>query len=644
MRNKLSFRFFIVLSLLLATLPAQAAPADSTTPTKLPQFITLGTYNPASTLTIDPLLVWNTFLGGSGSDRGYAITVDGSGNVYVTGTTWSNWGDPLQSYTGGGDAFVAKLDSSGAPIWNTFLGGDWEERGNAITMDGSGNVYVTGQSAGTWGDPVHAYSGAWDIFVARLDASTGTLDWNTFLGEAYWDYGNGIDVDESGNVYVAGSAYGSIGMSNTWGVDPVRSFSGGTYDAFAAKVDASSGALTWYTYLGGGGVDNGNAIAVNGDGHILVAGGTGGSSAVWGCPPITPCTVRAYTATASGDAFVASLDASGALAWNTFLGGDGYESGSGIILDGDDNIYIAGPSGDWGGPVRAYSSGVDAFAARLDPSGALTWNTFLGGSGADRGTAIALDGSGNIYVSGASNVGWGSPARAFTASENDAFAAQLSNTGTLIWNTFLGGSGYDYGYNIAVYGNGNAYVIGFSTTSWGSPIGNYNANEDAFIANISPSRSISGKAGVAGATLSYTGGTTIADEDGDYSINVPDGWSGTVTPSKAGYSFEPVSQTYIPVTVDKPDENYTATLIEYTLTIASEHGTVTKSPDRATYHYGDMVELTAAPGTGWSFANWTGDLIGSDNPDSVSILGNTSVTANYTLIIHRIYLPLVPRN
>ena len=254
MKTRMPFHILVALSLLLSALPAQAAQAGFTTSIDLLQFTagghTLGTYDPEFSSTIDPMLVWNTFLGGSGYDRGYSVAVDGEGNIYVTGTTWSNWGDPVQSYTGGCDAFVAKLDSNGALIWNTFLGGDWEERGNAISLDDSGNVYVTGQTAGTWGNPVHAYTGASDIFVARLDASTGALAWNTFLGEAYWDYGYGIDVDGNGNVYVAGSASGSIGMSNTWGVDPVRSFSGGGNDAFAAKLNTTSGALTWYTYLG----------------------------------------------------------------------------------------------------------------------------------------------------------------------------------------------------------------------------------------------------------------------------------------------------------------------------------------------------------------------------------------------------------
>ena len=148
------------------------------------------------------------------------------------------------------------------------------------------------------------------------------------------------------------------------------------------------------------------------------------------------------------------------------------------------------------------------------------------------------------------------------------------------------------------------------------------------------SYSISGNAGISGALLSYFDGVSknvVADGNGDYSLAVSYSWSGTVTPSKADYSFSPVSKGYSNVVADEINENYTATQIEYTLTLTSAHGTVAKNPNQAAYHQGDVVQLTATPNTGWSFVNWTGALTGAANPGSVSIDGNTTVTANYTL-------------
>jgi hypothetical protein len=305
---------------------------------------TTGHYDRSQALFIDPTLTWNTFLGGSGDDFGNALAVDGSGNVYVAGYSTATWGSPVNAFTGGAfdNAFVAKLDSSGNLIWNTFLGDDFAG-GNALAVDGSGNVYV----AGTWYNALANSSN--DVFAAKLD-STGHLIWNTFLGGSGADEGRALAVDGSGNVYVAGRS------TATWG-SPVRAFGGGNYDAFAAKLDST--------------------------GHLI---------------------------------------------WNTFLGSSGDDFGYGLAVDGSGNVYVAGSStATWGSPVRAFGGGnYDAFAVQLDSTGNLTWNTFLGGSGDDFGNALAVDGSGNVYVAGYSTATWGSPVRAFSGGDSDAFVAKLS--------------------------------------------------------------------------------------------------------------------------------------------------------------------------------------------------------------------------
>jgi len=423
----------------------------------------IGRYNPRYTLTIDPSLVWNTFLGGSGTDYGNDIAVDGSGNVYVAGYSTATWGSPVRAYTGGGDAFAAKLDSSGNLTWNTFLGGSGDDRGRDIAVDGSGNVYVAGSSNADWGSPVRAYTSGGDAFAAKL-SSSGALTWNTFLGGSGDDGGYGIAVDGIGNVYMTGDS------NATWG-NPLSPYTSGD-DAFAAKL-SSSGALTWNTFLGGSGDDWGFGIAVDGSGNVYVAGR---SNADWGSP------VRAYTS--SYDAFAAKFSSSGALTWNTFLGGSGDDWGYDIAVDGGGNVYVTGDSNaTWGSPVRAYTSGGDAFAAKLSSSGALTWHTFLGGSGYDGGYGIAVDGIGNVYVTGDSGHTWGNPLSPYTGG-GDAFAAKLSSSGALTWHTFLGGSGYNGGYGIAVDGIGNVYVTGDSDATWDSPVRGYTSGSDAFAAKV----------------------------------------------------------------------------------------------------------------------------------------------------------------
>jgi hypothetical protein len=233
------------------------------------------------------------------------------------------------------------------------------------------------------------------------------------------------------------------------------------------------GALVWNTFLGGSRNDQGFGIAVDGSGNVYVAGVSG---AAWGSP------VRAYTG-AEDDAFAAKLDASGALVWNTFLGGSGTDIGTGIAVDGSGRVFVTGYSdATWGSPVRAHTGAYEAFAAKLDASGALLWNTFLG-SGDDVGNAIAVDGSGNVYVAGNSRGTWGSPVRAYSGGI-DAFAAKLDTSGALLWSTFMGGAGGDFGTAIAVDKSGNVYVAGDSGAAWGNPVSAFTGAAEAFAAKL----------------------------------------------------------------------------------------------------------------------------------------------------------------
>jgi hypothetical protein len=423
----------------------------------------LGSYDPRFPLTIDPALVWNTFLGGSANEYGGDIVVDSAGNLYVAGTSGGTWGSPVRAFTGNFDVFVAKLNSSGALIWNTFLGSADSDEGYDVAVDGQGNVYVTGYSAATWGSPVRTHAGGQDAFVAKLN-STGSLVWNTFLGAAGTDAGHGIAVDGSGVVYLTGNSAG------TWG-SPLQSFAG-VVDAFAAKL-SSSGALTWNTFLGGIDIDYGYGIALDDSGNVYVSG-YGDTS--WGSP------VHAFTG--SYDAFAAKLTSSGALSWNTFLGGSNSEFGKSIAFQ-DGYLYIAGYCfATWGSPARAYGGGsADAFAVELRASnGILVWNTFLGGSGTDYGYAVAVDRGGKVYVSGYSTATWGSPLRAYTAG-NDAFAARIDSSGNLLAHIFLGGGGDDNGTGI-VYDGSGTYVNGDSTDTWGSPVRAFTSFSDGFVARV----------------------------------------------------------------------------------------------------------------------------------------------------------------
>ena len=440
----------------------------------------LGEYVPGIPVVIDPDLTWNTFLGGAGNDTSFSIAVDVSGNVYVGGESNATWGSPIRAYTLGNDAFAAKLDNNGNLIWHTFLGGVGNESGNGITIDDSGNIYLAGYSSATWGTPVRAYTSGVDGSVTKLDTN-GNLIWNTFLGgtgtsEIVYD----IALDGSGNVYVGG--YSSV----TWGT-PIRAYTAGQ-DAFAAKLD-NSGALIWNTFLGGAGTDrielHGLAIDGSGNTYIGIL-----SAATWGTP------IRAYTA--GNDGAIIKLDTNGGLIWSTFFGGSGTDSIYGISVDGSGYIYAVGNCGaTWGTPVQSHVSGTDGCVAKFDNDGGLIWNTFFGSAGTDGARGVTTDSNGNVYIVGYSPATWGTPTRAYSLGI-DAFVAKLDNNGALIWNTFLGGSGIDYGYDIGLDNDANIYIgSNVSTVSWGTPIRPFTVANDFFVAKLAADST----------TPSYGGGT-----------------------------------------------------------------------------------------------------------------------------------------
>jgi hypothetical protein len=547
----------------------------------------LGRYNPAYPLNIDPTLTWNTFLGESSKhDYGYGIAVDNSGNVYVVGQSGASWGSPERAYTGDDDAFAAKLGSDGSLTWNTFLGGSSGDYGYGIAVDGSGNVYVVGQSGASWGSPERAYTGGADAWAAKL-GSDGSLTWNTFLGGSGSDEGRGIAVDGSGNMYVAGHS------DATWGSSPVRAYTGNN-DAFAAKL-GSDGSLTWHTFLGGSGTDYGYGIAVDGSSNVYVAGY---NYATWGSP------VRAYTG--NNDAFAAKLGSDGSLTWNTFLGGSSYDYGSGIAVDGSGNVYVVGYSyATWGSsPVRAYTGDYDAFAAKLGSDGSLTWNTFLGESNYDEGRGIAVDGSGNVYVTGYSEATWGSPERAYTAGY-DAWAAGLAGDGSLTWNTFLGGSSGDYGYGLAVDGSGNVYVTGHSRATWGSPVRAYTNRADAFAAKLASD--FAPEIDVQGNGTSITNGDTTPSTADDTDF-------GSIT-----LGGTPVTHTFTISNSGTADLNLTGSPA---VTVTTTHFSVTTLPSSPVINNSTTTfDITFNPS---AVGNFT---------DTVNIANNDSDENPYTFVI-----------
>ncbi len=366
--------------------------------------------------------------------------------------------------------------------WHTFYGSGNDDYGQAIALDGTGNVYVTGASSASWlGDgntaPRHAHSGGKDLVVLKLN-SNGVYQWHTFYGSAGNDEGQGLAIDSSGNLFVTGSSNAS------WPGDkskaPLHPYSGGS-DLVVLKLN-SAGVYQWHTFYGSAGSDEGRGLAVDTGGNIYV---TGTSHATWNgdSGPASGAPLHPHGGGAVGDILVLKLGSSGAYQWHTFYGSANSDEGRALALDGEANVYITGFSQSaWAGtggraPLHPHNGGFDITVLKLAGNGTYIWHTFQGSSGDDYGEAIAVDLTGHLYISGTSGSSWsgdlGLPSLHPHSGGVDLVIVKLTEDGAYQWHTFYGPVGAAGDTGITLDRTGHVYVTGASDNSWlgdgGSP-------------------------------------------------------------------------------------------------------------------------------------------------------------------------------
>ena len=449
----------------------------------------LGHYDHSIPLVIDPTLhlAFGTYLGGMATDVANGVAVDAEGNAYVIGRTESDnfpTGDPMQPVRRGGrDMFVAKIDAEGTGlIYSTYIGGAADENPLEIVVDNEGNAFITGVTSSLDFPVVNAFQpvyggGQQDAFVLKLDSAGANLLYASYLGGTGLNQSRGIAIDFVGNAYLTGNS-ASDGFPL---VNPIQSYGGGVSDAFVTKVSSDGSQLIYSTFLGGSALESGRGIRVDPAGAAYVVGETRSTNL-----PVTPGAFQTTYGGGLDDLFVAKLDPQGASrVFVTYVGGSGTDQGQATIgssssihgriidVDGSGNVYITGDTNSLNFPLKnafqpAYGGGVqDAFVASLSANGTdLRYSSYLGGSSFDTLRSIAVDESGRATVAGAtSSVDF--PAieavqPVYGGGPFDAVVAGVdAEGGALQFSSYLGGSGIDAGWDLAVTKNGrHVYVVG----------------------------------------------------------------------------------------------------------------------------------------------------------------------------------------
>jgi len=340
---------------------------------------------------------WIALLGGTETDIGNAVAIDSANNIIVVGYTASDGADGI-------DLLIAKYNSAGSLQWDRTLGGVVSDIGNAVAIDSANNIIVVGytKSVGAGGS---------DVLIAKYN-SAGALQWDRTLGGTGSDTGRAVAIDSANNIIV-------VGYTDSDGA--------GGSDVLIAKYN-SAGALQWDRTLGGTGSDFGNAVAIDSADNIIVTGQTDSDGA------------------GGNDVLIAKYNSAGSLQWDRTLGGTISDIGNAVAIDSANNIIVVGRTNSDG------AGGSDVLIAKYNSAGALQWDRTLGGTGSDIGNAVAIDSANNIIVVGYTN--------SDGAGGYDLLIAKYNSAGALQWDRTLGGTGNDRGNAVAIDSANNIIVTG----------------------------------------------------------------------------------------------------------------------------------------------------------------------------------------
>lgn len=476
---------------------------------------TIGDYDNKTPLIIDPVLMYSTYFGGSGSDWASSIAINILGDAYVTGAatslnlppvTPSSPFDPYQPFLAGGvDAYVVRIKADGSGIiYFTYLGGSGTDMAFDITVH-LDNAVLTGSTSSSNFPVSYAFQpnlkGAQNGFVTKISSGGNLLMFSTYFGGSGTDASNGIAVDNRGDIYITGNTSSPDLIPPNLINKAIQFQLIGAPDAFVAKIKADGSALLYVTYLGGSGYENGMSIAVDQYFQAYITGSTSSYEDMLGSYGFPVYNAIQSELRGTVNAFITKINAEGTrFIYSTYFGGNGGDSGNGIAVDIAERAYITGDTTSTNFPTfRAIQDKLkgaqNAFTARIAPDGTLLFSSYLGGTGTDRGQKIAIDKDFYGYIIGTTtskNFPVVNPIISTNQGLQDAFVAKINYLESiLLFSTYLGGENIDVGNGIAVDPSfGIAYAAGW-TQSKKFPVVNpfqpsILGSSDAFVSKIGP--------------------------------------------------------------------------------------------------------------------------------------------------------------
>jgi hypothetical protein len=439
--------------------------------------------------------LWSDHFAGGNSGGGNRTAIDSNDNIVMAGTfdEPTDFGGGVLTYAGSMDAYIAKFDADGSHLWSKRFGDAGTDYISRVAVDGSDNIIVIGSFSGNidFGGIPLTSAGDMDIFLAKFNAN-GTHLWSRSFGAAGTQYGYCVAVDGSDNIIVIGSYYNEVDFGGGALV------SAGDRDIYLAKFDPY-GTHLWSQRFGDANYQVGSAAAVDGNGNVFVTGNFEGTVDFGG---------GARVSAGSFDIFVAKYDANGNHVWSNRFGDAERQYSQCVTVDkwGDPVVagFFAGTLDFGGDGIHTSAGSYDLFVARFSPQGGRQWSGSYGDESLQHTRTVAVDGSGNILLTGlfqgTLDFGGGP---LVSAGSDDFYAAELGPTGDHIWSLRAGDGYIQQGDWVSVDSSGNAIVTGYfgGTVDFGGGPMTDSGGGDIFIAKFGPSATAVNAAPFAGRPL-----------------------------------------------------------------------------------------------------------------------------------------------